>query len=139
MNRGTKIRTALRIVFSIYTTFCMWQVSIAELSKQINAPWLIAVCAVVIVISGLLVDALTTYYNNDFTEEACMGTGVTRQLKAEKKAGYIGDTFYSDYEQEYIEESEEDHGTDPIEGIIEEEVDDDIVQVNLKEAGEVNE
>lgn len=107
MNKGTKIRTALRIAFSIYTAFCMWQVSISELSKQLNAPWLIAVCAVIIVVSGLIVDALTTYYNNDFTEEACIGTGVTRQLKAEKKEGYVGDFFFNEYEQEYVENDEE--------------------------------
>lgn len=96
MNKGTKIRTALRIAFSIYTAFCMWQVSIGELSQQLNAPWLVAVCAVVIVLSGLVVDFLTTYFNNDYTEAACEGTGVTRQRKAEKKADYIGDFFYTD-------------------------------------------
>jgi hypothetical protein len=104
MNKGTKVRTVLRIVFSIYTAFCAWQVSIGELSKQLNAPWLVALCAAVIVIAGLIVDALTTYCNNDFTEEACIGTGMTRQLKAEKKGQYVGDRFYQDYDQEYPDE-----------------------------------
>lgn len=107
MNKGTKIRTALRIAFSIYTTFCMWQVSISELSKQINAPWLIIACAVVIVVSGLVVDALTTYFNNDFTEEACQGTGITRQLKAQKKNGYIGDVIVPEDEEVVEEENDE--------------------------------
>ncbi len=100
MNNGTRIRTALRIAFSIYTAFCMWQVSISELSKQLNAPWLIAVCAVVIVVSGLVVDALTTYYNNDYTEEACKGTGLTRYLKEQKKADYVGDIFFDEPEDD---------------------------------------
>ena len=116
MNKGTKIRTALRIAFSIYTAFCMWQVSIGELSKQLNAPWLVVVCAIIIVVAGLIVDALTTYCNNDFTEEACIGTGITRQLKAEKKDNYIGDYFFTDYDQEYDEENEEDRGDAPVEG-----------------------
>lgn len=107
MNKGTKIRTALRIAFSIYTTFCMWQVSIGELSKQINAPWLIIACAVVIVVSGLVVDALTTYFNNDFTEEACQGTGITRQLKAQKKNDYIGDVIVPEDEEVVEEENDE--------------------------------
>lgn len=107
MNKGTKIRTILRIAFSIYTAFCMWQVSIGELSKQINAPWLVGLCAVIIVVSGLVVDALTTYFNNDFTEEACQGTGITRQLKAQKKDGYIGDVIVPEDEEVVEEETDE--------------------------------
>lgn len=106
MNKGTKVRTVLRIVFSIYTAFCAWQVSIGELSKQLNAPWLIALCAAVIVIAGLLVDALTTYCNNDFTEEACIGTGITRQLKKEKEEGYQGEIFFDAIEDEEEEVDE---------------------------------
>lgn len=100
MNKGTKARTALRVVFSIYTAFCMWEVSIAKLGEQLHIPWLVALCAIVIVASGLIVDALTTYFNNDFTEEACKGTGITRQLKAEKKEDYIGDYFFEDEEED---------------------------------------
>ena len=107
MNKGTKIRTILRIAFSIYTAFCMWQVSIGELSKQINAPWLVGLCAVIIVVSGLVVDALTTYFNNDFTEEACQGTGITRQLKAQKKDDYVGDVIVPEDEEVVEEENDE--------------------------------
>ena len=39
---------------------------------------------------------INTYYNNDYSEEACIGTGITRQLKAEKEAGYVGDFFFTD-------------------------------------------
>lgn len=109
MTKGTKIRTALRIAFSVYTAFCMWQVSISELSKQLHAPWLIAACAIIIVVSGLVVDALTTYYNNDYTEEACVGTGITRQLKQEKSADYVGDYFFTNDDEEIdIDEEAED-------------------------------
>lgn len=94
MNKGTRIRTALRVAFSIYTAFCMWQVSITKLSEQLHLPWLVALCAIVIVVSGLVVDALTTYFNNDFTKEACEGTGITRQRKAEKEVGYVGELFF---------------------------------------------
>ena len=100
MNKGTRLRTALRIVFSIYTAFCMWEVSIAKLSEQLHLPWLVALCAIIIVVSGLAVDVLTTYFNNDFTKEACEGTGITRQLKAEKKMDYIGDRFYDEEDED---------------------------------------
>lgn len=96
MNKGTRLRTALRVAFSIYTAFCMWEVSIAKLSEQLHIPWLIALCAIIIVLSGLATDFLTTYFNNDYTKEACEGTGITRQKKAEKKKGYIGDQFFTE-------------------------------------------
>ena len=95
MNKGTKIRTALRIAFSIYTAFCMWQVSIGKLSEQLKAPWLVALCAIIIVVSGITVDVLTTYYNNDYTEVAAKHTGEMRQEKLEKKENYVGDYFYT--------------------------------------------
>lgn len=96
MNKGTKVRTALRVAVSIYSAFCVWQVAIAELSKQLHAPWLVVLCAVIIVLSGLAVDALTTYYNQDFTEEGAAGTAITREMKALR-----------DYESETVEEPED--------------------------------
>ena len=48
---------------------------------------------------ALLAITYTGWKNHDFTEEACIGTGITRQLKAEKGDGYIGDYFYSDDEE----------------------------------------
>ena len=99
MNKGTKIRTALRIAFSIYTAFCMWQVSIGKLSEQLNAPWLVALCAIIIVVSGIAVDALTTYYNNDYTEIAAKHTGEMRQEKLEQQANYVGDYFYTNEDE----------------------------------------
>lgn len=48
---------------------------------------------------ALLAITYTGWKNHDFTEEACLGTGITRQLKAEKGDGYIGDYFYSDDEE----------------------------------------
>ena len=75
---------------------------------MIGAPWVAVVCAGIVVILGLIVDALTTYYNNDYTEEACVGTGITRQLKAEKEEGYIGDIFFTDID-EVVEENDEDN------------------------------
>lgn len=105
MNKGTKIRTALRIIVSIYSAFCVHQVAISQLGDMLGIPWLAVVCAIIVVLLGLVVDALTTYYNNDYTEEACIGTGITRQLKAENSEDYIGDKFFTDID---IDESGDD-------------------------------
>lgn len=112
MNKGTKIRTALRIIVSIYSAFCIHQVAIAQFGKMIGAPWVAIVCAGIVVILGLIVDALTTYYNNDYTEEACVGTGITRQLKAEKEEGYIGDIFFTDIDEVANEDNSENESGD---------------------------
>ena len=56
------------------------------------------------VVANFIIVFCATYFNNDYSEEACIGTGMTRQLKAEKKQGYVGDFFYTDYEQEFPDE-----------------------------------
>lgn len=74
-----------------------------------------AILKIVLVISTAIVWGYCSHYkNNNYTEEACIGTGITRQLKAEQKDGYIGDIFYTDdYVHEYEEDGIEDRGSDP--------------------------
>ena len=109
MNRGTILRTIVRIAFSIYTAFCIWQVSIGELGKLLDAPWLAIAATVVIVVCGIIVDTITTYFNNDYTEVAAQHTAKMRQHKRELKDGYIGDRFFTDDLPEMDdEEGEED-------------------------------
>ena len=57
-------------------------------------------------IVALLAITYTGWKNHDFTEEACIGTGITRQLKAEKRADYVGDYFFVEDDEE-IEDIEE--------------------------------
>ena len=57
-----------------------------------------AILKIVLVLTTAFVWAYCSHYkNNDYTEEACIGTGVTRQLKIEKDPKYIGDRFYTEY------------------------------------------
>ena len=112
MNKGTKIRTALRIAVSLNTAIYAVSAAVGALGFG----WLTMAWAIFTIISDFAVSALTTYFNQDYTEEACIGTGVTRQLKAEKKNNYIGDFFYSEeplVKQEKIVENifEEEQGT----------------------------
>lgn len=95
MNKETILRTIARVAFSIYTAFCMWQVSVGELSKLLNAPALAIIFTCVIILCGLIVDVITTYFNNDYTEVAAKHTAEMRQEKAELKKGYIGDKFFT--------------------------------------------
>ena len=109
MNTGTKQRTAARVLASIGTVLAVWKAVyefvLAETGQMIVA----ALIATALACAVIIVDFVTTYYNNDFTEEATIGTGLTRQLKAEKAKGYIGDYFYTENEEvEADEEAEED-------------------------------
>ena len=95
MNRETILRTIARIAFSIYTSFCIWQVSIGELSKLLNAPVLAVIFTCIIVLCGIIVDTITTYFNNDYTEIAAKHTDNMRQEKRELQEDYIGDRFFT--------------------------------------------
>ena len=90
MNKGTKVRTILRIATTVNTVCVMYTALIAQ--TQINA--LIIFWAVLAAVADIVVSAITTYYNNDYTEIACEKTGEMRQKKDEQKAGYKGEKFY---------------------------------------------
>ena len=104
MDKGTKIRTALRIAVSLNTAIYAVSAAVGGLGFG----WLTVAWAILTIISDLVVSALTTYYNNNYTEEACIGTGVTRQLKAEKNADYAGEYFYSEEPSNSVDEEVED-------------------------------
>ena len=92
MNTGTKIRTALAVAIALYTAFM--KTDVTEFNNDVvNLIYQICMKIVTFVVIFLI-----TYYNNDYTPEACEGTGVTRQRKAEKESDYIGDYFYTDEE-----------------------------------------
>jgi hypothetical protein len=82
----------------------MWQISIGELGKILHAPWVAAVCALIIVVCGLIVDGITTYFNNDYTEVAAKHTAEMRQEKAELNPNYKGDRFFSEPDDIFEEE-----------------------------------
>lgn len=109
MNKGTKIRTILGILTTINTVLAVTDIT------QFGNEQLTFYYKLISVIINAIVVAINTYYNNDYTEEAAIGTGVTRQLKAEKKADYIGDYFFADYDQEYVEDDPQNRGEEPIE------------------------
>lgn len=102
MNRGTKIRTALLAVAIINQAIS--QVGDPDFGNETAN----TVYRIVSYIFTVAAAAIGSWYNNDFTYEACAGTGLTRQLKAEKKAGYIGDYFFDEGEEDEAESELED-------------------------------
>ena len=92
MNMGTTVRTILRIAATVNTVCVMYTAVIAQ--THINA--LITAWAVLAVVADIVVSAITTYYNNDYTAKAAVATGEMRQKKAEKREDYIGEKFYTE-------------------------------------------
>lgn len=88
MNFGTILRTVLVIATCFNTALMATDVT------QFNNPKLDLAYKILSVVANFVIVFCATYFNNDFTEEACEGTGVTRQLKAEKKDDYNGERFY---------------------------------------------
>ena len=92
MNKGTILRTILAIAVSINTALAVTDVTSFD-SETVNLVYKIASMVV-----NFIVVAINTYYNNDYKEEACQGTGYTRLLKEQKKVAdgkMIGEDFMS--------------------------------------------
>lgn len=100
MNNGTKIRTVLVIATCFNTALMATDVA------QFHNPTLNLIYRILSVVANFIIVFCATWFNNDYTEEACIGTGITRQLKAEKNSDYIGDYFYAE-DDEPIEDIED--------------------------------
>ena len=95
MNFGTKIRTAIAIVALINQALAtIGPIDFGnEISNQIYK-WV----SLIFLVGAM---ASSHWYNNDFTPEACEGTGLTRMLKSnEDGMGILLD--------DYIEDGDED-------------------------------
>lgn len=98
MNFGTKLRTVLRVAASLQNTAVILTASVNAFAGEYHIGWLVFAWALFAIICDFVVSALTTYFNNDYCEDACETTGELRARKAEKK-GIQGEYFYSDEEE----------------------------------------
>ena len=95
MNRGTRIRGVALILALALTGLALFDVFLAFYIK------------VIIYIFLILTAIIGYYWNEDFTEASCRGTGVTRQIKQELKDNYFGEKFYTiPLSDEIVEEVE---------------------------------
>jgi hypothetical protein len=87
MNKGTILRTILVIATCFNTALMATDVA------QFGNATLDLVYRILSVAANFVIVFCATYYNNDYTDEASMGTGLTRQLKEQKKENYIGELY----------------------------------------------
>lgn len=101
MNKGTRIRTIVLAVAIINQAIS--QVGEPDFGNETAN----LVYRIVSYIFTVAAAAIAFWYNNDFTEEACRGTAMTRQLKLEKKGDYVGDRFFTNEEEGESDEHED--------------------------------
>lgn len=87
-NLGTKLRTVLVIATSINTALMATDLT------GFNNDVVDLIYKIASIICNFVIVGISTYFNNDYSEEACIHTGAMRQEKAEKKQDYVGDTFF---------------------------------------------
>lgn len=91
MNSGTKIRTVLAVATCLNTALMATDIA------QFHNPKLDLAYRIVSVILNFVIVACVTYFNNDYTEAACEGTGLTRMLKSEEDGlGFEVDEYLED-------------------------------------------
>lgn len=94
MNFGTKLRTVLAIATSLNTALMATDIT------AFNNPKLDIIYKVVSIILNFVIVACVTYYNNDYSEEGEVGTGMTRELK-------MINSFEEDFEVPDVDEPED--------------------------------
>ena len=76
MNFGTKIRTILAVATCLNTALMATDVA------QFHNATLDLAYRIISVILNFVIVACVTWFNNDYTPEACEGKGLTRMLKS---------------------------------------------------------
>lgn len=103
MNKGTKIRTILAVATCLNTALMATDVA------QFHNATVDLLYRVASVILNFVVVACVTWYNNDYTPEACEGTGLTRQMKAIERGEEIVGVPAEEIEKiGYLEDGDDD-------------------------------
>lgn len=100
MNFGTKLRTILAIATSLNTALMATDLT------GFNNHTVDIIYKVVSIILNFVIVACVTYYNNDYTEDACIATGEMRAKKAEYKGTVNGEYFHVDDEEEVFDDEQ---------------------------------
>lgn len=112
MNSETRERTIFAIIMAIVDFLSAFNI-IEFTDTQIQAIYKL----VLVIITAIVWAYCSHYKNNDYTEAATIGTGITRQIKLEQSEDYIGERFYTnedgsllteDCSNFYVEEEDED-------------------------------
>lgn len=113
MNTGTKLRTALAVAASLHTALMATDLTGFQ-NEKIDLVYKVISLAL-----NFVIVAIATYYNNDYTPEALVGTDITRKLKEDETLVVEvvdGDDEDDDDEADPEEDEDGDEVLDPYEG-----------------------
>lgn len=105
---GTKERTLARVFVSIYAALAIWKLTYEIVFSATQIVWLAAAIATAVMVFGLAVDTITTWKNNDYTQEGQVGTYATRVMKADPAV--VVDVYDPDEDDDDNDDEEEDDG-----------------------------
>jgi hypothetical protein len=100
MNFGTKLRTILAVATSLNTALMATDIT------EFGNGTLNMIYRIVSIVLNFVIVACVTYYNNDYTEDACIATGEMRAKKAEYKGNVNGEYFHVDDEEEVFDDEQ---------------------------------
>lgn len=98
MNNGTIIRTILVIATCLNTALLATDVA------QFGNETVNLIYRILSVLANFVIVFCATWYNNDYTVEAAIGTNLTRHLKEEGTTEYDEEFFLEDDDLEAVEE-----------------------------------
>lgn len=105
MNFGTKLRTILVIATCFNTALMATDIT------QFHNPKLDLVYKVLSVVANFIIVFCATWFNNDYTDEACRATGMMRLEKATHQLDdYTGENFFDGPDEEYDGEDDTEDG-----------------------------
>lgn len=104
---GTKIRTVISAIIGIVGAYYTYQGLLNDLLNQLNLGKVSIIIALIAAVLLIIGEGLTTYMNNDYSEEASVGTDVGRKLALDPTA--VVEVIDGDADEE-DEEDEDDPG-----------------------------
>lgn len=110
MNAETRARTITAFIIAVADALSVFGVisfSDAQLDAIKNL--------VLLVVTGFVWAYCSHYKNNDYTEGAVRGTGITRQINNERKEGYTGERFYTNQVGDLLD-NEADYDVEDVDG-----------------------
>lgn len=93
MNTETKVRTIVAALVALNEVLMVFGITAFEgVTEQ-------TIYTVVSTIAMIVAWVCSHYFNNDYTQEAAEGTGLTRLLKSQKKDIINGENFFDEAEE----------------------------------------
>ena len=86
MDAGTKLRTLGMLLAAIVTSYYTYKGLLEDLLNQLGLGKAAVVIALVAVIMLIIAEAIATFYNNDYSEGASIGTVVGRKINLDPTA-----------------------------------------------------